>query len=166
VHVVERAEQLRRDLGGVLLGEALLLDDAVKQLAALDEVEHEVDVDRVLERLLHGHEAAVVEILHHENLALEQRQVVRVLADLFQRPNRTVRFAHHFVHGAAATLAQLLLLFVKVVRRTFLVVRLNVLFAMSIQATVAGASSGSISSADDLMQSALTFSAHFLCTAI
>jgi hypothetical protein len=123
VHVGERLEELLGDVGAVFLAEELVLNDAVEELAAAHELEHEVDDLVAHVGLLHADEARVAEVFHDENLALKQIQIVGVLAELLERPVGLVFLVLHLVHHTAATFAQFLFLLVHFVGITFLVVR-------------------------------------------
>jgi hypothetical protein len=76
VHDAQRVARLHdadddaRDLGGLALGEVPPVDDAVEELAALAELHHDVDVERVLVGALDGDDALVAgEVVHDLDLA-------------------------------------------------------------------------------------------------
>jgi hypothetical protein len=91
VHVLQRLEQLLRDFGRVSLVKVFVLNDAVKQLAATHQIQHEIyrflSHIRLLKLqqcrlqmrtalvftfsyLFQANEARMLEILHDENFSL------------------------------------------------------------------------------------------------
>eukprot|EP00672_Neobodo_designis_P022365 CAMPEP_0174850216 /NCGR_PEP_ID=MMETSP1114-20130205/19102_1 /TAXON_ID=312471 /ORGANISM="Neobodo designis, Strain CCAP 1951/1" /LENGTH=523 /DNA_ID=CAMNT_0016084655 /DNA_START=308 /DNA_END=1876 /DNA_ORIENTATION=- len=71
VAVTHAGDKLLEEPPGGGLVEALGLDDAVEELAALDHLEHHVDVVGGLHHLAQVHDVRVVEALHDGDLALE-----------------------------------------------------------------------------------------------
>ena len=73
VHVVEAAQNLPRDVGGVFLGELFLLQNAIVELAAVHQLRDNVVVAIVFEDFMHLHETWMVGL--HENTQLAELQL-------------------------------------------------------------------------------------------
>ena len=79
VAVVERMQDLFENLSGVLLGEELVLDDTVKQLATSANLSDKVHVLVIVEVLIELEHVRMIQLLQDENLLLEPIHVL----DLF-----------------------------------------------------------------------------------
>jgi hypothetical protein len=80
VHVDHRLEHLLHQLRGALLGVVLKRHDAIKQLAALDEVHDQVHLGLRLPAVAQTHDVRVVERLHDANLL--EHQFHAIVAEL------------------------------------------------------------------------------------
>ena len=85
--VVQRLQDLSEDPGGLLLGEELVLDDAVEEFAATTGLGDQVDILLVLEVLEELQHVRVVQLLQNRDLLLEPIHVLDLLlSDLLDRP--------------------------------------------------------------------------------
>ena len=110
VAVLDRLEQDQDQVPRLLLAVELLLGDALEELAALDEVHHQIKHRRLVEERVQLHDVRVVQLLQDVHLLEQGRlvvQVQRLLGDALDRepPPAVLVLGHaHDGHRARAQL--------------------------------------------------------------
>mmetsp|Transcript_53227 Transcript_53227/g.84892 ORF Transcript_53227/g.84892 Transcript_53227/m.84892 type:complete len:201 (-) Transcript_53227:185-787(-) len=75
VHVIHRPQHLLHTIGGHLFGELAIGHNPVKELSARAQLQHQVDISLIVERLLQSHNVGVVQQLHDRHLLLKLLRV-------------------------------------------------------------------------------------------
>mmetsp|Transcript_41282 Transcript_41282/g.102334 ORF Transcript_41282/g.102334 Transcript_41282/m.102334 type:complete len:327 (-) Transcript_41282:45-1025(-) len=99
VQVLQRVRDLPHALGRILLGIRATRDDAVEELAARDELHHEVDLGALVEHLVQRDHVGVRDPLHDRDLVLDRLECARLrLVDDLHRERPAVALALAGVH--------------------------------------------------------------------